>query len=228
MKVQDVVRQILKLGHGCFLAKIDVDSAFRNVPVHPHDHPLLGMIWNQQLYIDSALPFGLRSAPKNFNAVAAVLRWIAVQRGVTHLDHFLNDFITAAATEHECLCNSHYCCILNLPLSHPKREGPSTILVFLGIELDTIALELRLPAEKQERLKSTGLLFHYCNQSLLSKNRFTSSFRDILTRSGIDSSQYSSHSFRIGAASTAAANGVEDSVIQTLGRWKSSACLVYM
>ena len=54
MKVQDVVRQILKLGHGCFLAKIDVDSAFCNVPVHPHDRTLLGMIWNQQLYIDSA------------------------------------------------------------------------------------------------------------------------------------------------------------------------------
>ena len=100
MKVQDVVRQILKLGHGCFLAKIDVDSAFRNVPVHPHDRPLLGMIWNQQLCIDSALPFGLRSAPIIFNAVAAALRWVAVQRGVTYLD----DFLTAAATEHECLC----------------------------------------------------------------------------------------------------------------------------
>ena len=159
MKVQDVVRQILKLGRGCFLAKIDVDSAFRNVPVHPHDRPLLGMIWNQQLYIDSVLPFGLRSAPKIFNAVAAALRWIAVQRGVTYLDHFLDDFITAAATEHECLGNltllENTCHILNLPLSLPKREGPSTTLVFLGIELDTIALELRLPAQKLERLKST-------------------------------------------------------------------------
>ena len=136
MKVQDVVRQILKLGHGCFLAKIDVDSPFRNVPVHPHDRPLLGMIWNQQLYIDSALPFGLRSAPIIFYAVAAALRWIAVQRGVTYLDHFLDDFLTAAATEHECLCNltllEDTYRILNLPLFLPKRDGPSTILVFWG------------------------------------------------------------------------------------------------
>ena len=66
MKVQAMVRQILELSCGCFLAKTDIDSAFRNVSVHPHDRPLLGMIWNQQLYIDSVLPFGLISAPKNF------------------------------------------------------------------------------------------------------------------------------------------------------------------
>lgn len=39
--------------------------------------------------------------------------------------------------------------------SLPKREGPSTRLVFLGIELDTIKLELRLPADKLEHFQST-------------------------------------------------------------------------
>ena len=105
MKVQDAVRQILKLGQGCFLAKIDIDSAFRNVSIHPHDRHLLGMIWNQQLYVDTVLPFGLRSAPKIFNAITAALHWIAIQRGVSYLDHFLDDFLTAAATEQECLSN---------------------------------------------------------------------------------------------------------------------------
>ncbi len=63
MKVDDVVQKILSLGKGCQLAKIDIESAFRNVPVHPHDRHLLGMKWNDQLYIDTVLPFGLRSAP---------------------------------------------------------------------------------------------------------------------------------------------------------------------
>ena len=65
IKVQDVVRHILELGRGCSLAKIDVDAAFRNIPVHPHDRHLLGMIWDKALYVDTVLPFGLRSAPKN-------------------------------------------------------------------------------------------------------------------------------------------------------------------
>ena len=64
MKVADVVTQIVASGPGTFLTKIDIKSAFRNVPVHPHDRHLLGMVWDGNLYIDTTLPFGLRSAPK--------------------------------------------------------------------------------------------------------------------------------------------------------------------
>ena len=150
---------ILELGRGCSLAKIDVDAAFRYIPVHPHDRHLLGMIWDKALYVDTVLPFGLRSAPKIFNAIAAALRWIAKKRGVSFLEHFLDDFITAGTTEDECRLNlvllEATCQILNLPLAPHKREGPSTCLTFLGIVLDTVALELRLPAEKLARLQVT-------------------------------------------------------------------------
>ena len=35
----------------------------------------------------------LRSAPKIFNAVADVIRWMLKAMGVTHLAHYLDDFI---------------------------------------------------------------------------------------------------------------------------------------
>ena len=61
---------ILKLGPGTELAKIDIQNAYRIVPVHLEYRPLLGMKWQGKLYVDTTLPFGLRSAPKIFNAIA--------------------------------------------------------------------------------------------------------------------------------------------------------------
>lgn len=77
------------------------ESAFRNVPVHPHDRHLLGMRWNGQLYIGTVLPFGLCSSPEIFNCIADALQWIAKQRGTSYLDHYLDDFITTGAPKGE-------------------------------------------------------------------------------------------------------------------------------
>ena len=55
------------------MAKFDIESAYRIVPVHPEDCFLLGMCWQGNLFIDLALPFGLHSAPFIFNAIADLL-----------------------------------------------------------------------------------------------------------------------------------------------------------
>ena len=73
-----------------------------------------------------------------------------------------------------------------------------------------------------------GLLFHFKDNTPLTKSKFTTKFCELLLLAGMDPKHYAGHSFRIGAASTAAAKGIEDSLIQTLGRWKRSANLTYM
>ena len=42
-------------------------------------------------------------------------------------------------------------------MAEDKQEGPSTRLSFLGLEIDTVAMELRLPAEK---LRDLQVLIH--------------------------------------------------------------------
>ena len=55
---------IMEAGVGALLSKIDIKDAYRIVPVHPEDWTLLGIQWHGQYFMDTRLPFGLRSAPK--------------------------------------------------------------------------------------------------------------------------------------------------------------------
>ena len=70
--VVDAVNFIISEGCGTLLTKIDIRGAYRLIPIHPEDRPLLGISWNDNIYVDLALPFGLRSAPFIFNQFASV------------------------------------------------------------------------------------------------------------------------------------------------------------
>ena len=70
MGVKDAAEGIRCFSVGVQLAKVDIKSAFRNIPVHPKDRWMLGMRWEGGLFVDTVLPFGLCSAPKIFTAVA--------------------------------------------------------------------------------------------------------------------------------------------------------------
>ena len=78
------------------------------------------------------------------------------------------------------------------------------------------------------RPRTQGPLFIFEDGTPLSKNALVSHLREALSQIGEDVKNFTGHSFRIGAATTAAAAGFNDSFIQSLGRWKSSAFLSYI
>ena len=47
----------------------------------------------------------------------------------------------------------HTCHIAGAPVEEEKSEGPATTIPFLGIEIDSMAMELRLPQEKLTQLQ---------------------------------------------------------------------------
>ena len=153
ISVDWVAEQVVRLGKGTLLAKLDIQSAYRIVPVHPDDHCLLGVKWKGQVFVDCALSFGLRSACKIFTALADAVEWVASQRGALGMAHYLDDYIMWGAPSSKDCAESlrillEVCSELGIPVASQKCQGPSTRLVFLGIEFDTMSMELRLPEEK--------------------------------------------------------------------------------
>ena len=102
------------------------------------------------------------------------------------------------------------------------------ITLYLGRTGDILCPLTSMLAYLAVRPASPGPLFIFHDGSPLSRPRLVQSLRQALRAAGVDDSHFSGHSFRIGAATTASAIGLSDSLIQTLGRWKSSAFRLYV
>lgn len=74
--IRDAVKGTTERGRGTLLTKVDIQSAYCNIPVHPENCWLTGMLWRYSLFMDAALPFGLQFTPKNFTAMVDAAEWI--------------------------------------------------------------------------------------------------------------------------------------------------------
>ena len=168
---------IRQLGRGARLAKIDLHQAYRMVPVHADDHHLLGIKYQNETFVDTALPFGLRSAPKIFSAFADALAWILHARGVVWQLHYLDDFLfLGAPTDNSCGraldVALDTCGELGVPVAAHKTEGPASQLTFLGILVDTVTMSLSLPGDKLTRI--LGLVLSWRSKKTASKRELQS------------------------------------------------------
>ena len=78
------------------------------------------------------------------------------------------------------------------------------------------------------RPKSTGPLFINHTGKHLTKQIFIEGVKQAMATAKVPSQGYKGHSFRIGAATTAAAAGVSETLIKTMGRWSSAAYQIYI
>ena len=117
------------------------------------DNAELTVQWAGQTFFDTRLHFGLRSAPKIFSAVVDGLQWLMLRQGVTWVAHHLDGYITIGPPS-SAVCQNNLdvtlmlCRRLGVPVVPAKCEGPSTVLVYLGFELDTDNMVVRLPQAK--------------------------------------------------------------------------------
>ena len=133
-KLSDAIAHIRSYGSRCFLAKSDIESAFRLLPVHPDDHHLLGMIWQGHYYNDLCLPMGCASSCNLFEEFSTALEHSIHYHTKSVILHVLDDFLFIEWTEHKCkLALEIFMEIaesIGAPIASDKTEGPATILSF--------------------------------------------------------------------------------------------------
>ena len=107
-------------------------------------------------------------------SIADMVQWmLTFHHGVDFLSHYLDDCLSLGPPYSLVSYNNLQVCIqlcskLGLPLHPDKLETPSTFI--LGIKLDSVRLQARLPVDKRERiitLVESWLGKQFCKQKEL-------------------------------------------------------------
>ena len=96
------------------------------------------------------------------------------------------------------------------------RLGQSLIIARTGSQICAVTA---IQHYFQRVAPSSGPLFSFQSSRLLTRSAVISLLRDILRLVGLPFHSLKGHTFRIGAASTAAAVGLPDWLIKIIGRW---------
>ena len=115
-----------------------------------------------------------------------------------------------------------------LVLKHYKHCDPTQPVELLIYRDQPICPVSQMLDYVSVRGNAPGPLFCSADGSPIPRSYFTRSLKEVLQYCNLDEDRYKTHSFRIGAASWAAAKGMSDSQIRAFGRWNSNAFLKYI
>ena len=146
---------------GCYMATVDIASAYRSVPVHPSDWTYQGISWpldDKETYLlDTHICFGLRCAPYIFTVISNFIASTMKKLGYQYINNYLDDFIVFGETYEQCQqAQSTLITLLGqlgFNVSWKKCTTPSTSVSYLGILFDSIEYSLSLPKEKLCKLR---------------------------------------------------------------------------
>ena len=146
---------------GCYFAKVDLKSAYRSVKISDHSQTVTGFAWNfngKDVYLrDIKLPVGAKLSVGIFHRLTQAVKRMMERRGYDLLIVYLDDFLIIANSQEECAaalkCLIQLLRKLGFAIHWGKVVDPTTRITFLGIELDSVCMSIRLPSEKLDSLR---------------------------------------------------------------------------
>lgn len=152
-RFNQAVKMVCELDRDCYMAKMDIKAAYRLIAVRPADWPLLAFTWREKIYFHTTLPFGLRSSCHIWERYATAANWMLNHELSTRrVMHYVDDWFMAAETAAECEAMmgrvEQLFGELGLTIATEKTVGPTTRMVFLGIQIDSEAMTISLDEER--------------------------------------------------------------------------------
>ena len=153
--INQAILQIQQHSPAAYMAKSDISDAFRIIPVHPSQYHLLGFTIDNKIYYDKMLAMGAAPSCRIFESFSDAILWILQEKfSISGIVKVLDDFLFVhndpQLCQHALNTFISLCQEIGVPIAHHKTAGPARIMIFLGIELDSIAMEARLPLDKLE------------------------------------------------------------------------------
>lgn len=151
MKLPGYDDALRRLYPGCWMAKVDLSGAYLHVRIDQDSRRLLGFKWRNRFYRYSHMPFGLSTAPAVWqylaDRVCAYLRSLGLNVIV-----YLDDFLLIADSQSECqrgldLLRDELTS-LGLRVNHKKTISPTQCCRFLGLDLDSLGMQIIVPDYK--------------------------------------------------------------------------------
>lgn len=143
---------------GTQVAVFDVDSAYRNIPVHPEDQRHFCVSWNNSIYLDHCVAFGSASSAGLFGRVADCFVAIVQAYGAQQVLKWVDDLIFFRFPTSSCF-PYHYSYDsslvfstankLGLPWSLPKFHDFDNSFTYLGFLWNISARTVQLPQNKK-------------------------------------------------------------------------------
>ena len=150
---------------GYYMAKIDLKSAYRSVPIHSDHYPAAGLRWyfkgsDKPVYMyDTRLMFGASQAVGIFHRLSnAIVRIIEKYTAPGCIINYLDDFLIVAPTRELATCYMNIAlgviASLGFEVNFDKLVLPTTDIVFLGINIDSNNMMMYIPRVKLEEIQS--------------------------------------------------------------------------
>lgn len=122
--VDHAISMIKKVGHGAWLSKVNITSAFKVMPIHPDLWHLFGVCRCEKFYFAVCLTFGCKSSPKNFDTLSEAVCWILSNNyAIPYLIHLFNDFLIISPPQRHPSHPSYHCAKSFCRVWNPHHPG---------------------------------------------------------------------------------------------------------